>query len=228
MKKKKVILITRPKKQAKLLAKKLAHYETIIEPLLEVKKETNIDTSVVDQCKPLAVLITSSNAVFSLSKLNLEKNILIIAVGKKTGEKIRAAGYKNVVCANSSASDLECLAIKILDIKKGPVLYLSGNKVTLDLAKSLNSKGFDAVRINVYKTTYKTELSKTTIQKIRDKSIDEVLIYSLHTGAIFYHLLLKYNLLEYCFDVKLLCLSKKILNYFAALGFNNLSLNKIQ
>jgi len=229
MKKKGLILITRPKKQAEILSKKLIAkgYKTVIEPLLKIKSNRNIDISEVDPKKILAVLITSNNAVFALSKFNLPEDILIIAVGKNTGDKIKKSGYKNVVCANNSASDLESLASQILMIKKGLVLYLSGNKVTLDLAESLNSKGFKAIRINVYETSEKSELSKNIIHKIRNNSINEILIYSLNTAEIFYNLILKHNLLEYCRDIKLSCLSKKISNYLVSKNFKNVGLTAI-
>ena len=74
------ILITRPKKQARILSSKLKNlgHKILIMPLLKIIINDQITPSLINQKKLQAVLITSSNAIQALSKLNLPKDIKLL------------------------------------------------------------------------------------------------------------------------------------------------------
>ena len=216
------ILITRPKKEAKILAEKLEKigFETVIESLFSVRKNSP------DQFyqNPQAIIVTSANACDFFKKLDLAKNTLILCVGENTKNAIIKLGFNNIIPANNSAISLYNLAIKKLSRKKGLIIYLSGKIITVDIAKKLNNKGFEAIRIIAYQTIKKTKLSASLINQIKNNQINSTTIYSKETAAIFHKLLLKHNLLEYFDKIKLLCLSKNIVLYCRQLGFRKTGL----
>jgi len=216
------ILITRPKKEAKILAKKLENigYETVIESLFSIKKESPKKF----YKNPQAIIITSSNACSFLKKLNLAKNTLILTVGENTRNASMKLGFNNIISANNSATSLYNLALKTLSSKKGLIIYLSGEIITIDIAKKLEKKGFKAIRLIAYKTVRKIKLSNSLIDQIKNNQINLAVIYSKETATTFYKLLLKHNLLEYFIKIKLLCLSKNIALYCKKLGFKKTEL----
>ena len=201
------ILLTRPLKSSQKIAKNLAHknISSLVQPLFSIIQVKNLqpETRFLQ-----AVLITSSAAVFALKKLAINLNILILTVGEKTAAAAKKLGYKNVLAANNSAALLLDLALEKLSANQGLVLYLSGEIITLDLAKELNEKDFLAEKIVVYKTVEKENFSIKTISEIQSGNIAEVWLYSKNSAKIFYKLAGKHNLLE--------CLKElKILNFFS-------------
>jgi uroporphyrinogen-III synthase len=214
----KKILLTRPKKLSKKIAKNLAkkNISSLIQPLFSVSQIKYLQP--VNQ-KLQAILITSCSAIFALKKLQIQKDILILAVGNKTALKVKKLGYKDVIFANNSAVLLLNLALEKLSRNSGLILYLSGEKITLNLAEELKNRSFLTQRIVVYKTIECQEFSLETIEEITNKNISEVWIYSKNSLEIFYKLAQKHNLLGCLNKIKILCLSQEIANLANELGF---------
>lgn len=204
------ILLTRPKRisenTAKYLSKK--NISSLIQPLFSVIKINNLKLKNVHL---QAVLITSSNAIFALKKLSIKTDTLILAVGPKTGTKVKKLGYKNILFANNSAASLLDLATKTLINNDNLVLYLCGKIITLDLARKLSDLGFTTRKIVTYKTIERRKFSQKTIDGIRSGSISEVWLYSKNSEIIFYKLAKQHNLLEYLKQIKILYLGTEII-----------------
>jgi uroporphyrinogen-III synthase len=219
------ILLTRPQKLSQKIAQNLAqkNLPSLTQPLFSVSQ--------IDNLKPInqklqAVLITSSSAVFALEKLLVKKNILVLAVGKKTALEVKKLGYKNVLIANNSAATLLDLALNKLSNNSGLVVYLSGENITLDLAGKLQEHGFDAKRIAVYKTVPSEKFATKTIDEIKNGTITEIWFYSQNSVRIFYKLAKKHNLLVCLGEIKILCLSQKVAELAKELGFLNIGIIK--
>ncbi len=177
----------------------------------------------IDNLQPInqelqAVLITSSAAVFALKKLAVKKDVLVLAVGKKTADEVKKLGYKNVLFANNSAASLLDLALNNVK-NKDLIIYLAGEKITLDLAEKLSKQNFNAQKIVVYKTIEIEKFSGTTIDEIKIGNVGEVWIYSKNSLRIFYKLAQKHNLLECLSEIKILCLSQEIAELAREIGF---------
>ena len=204
------ILLTRPTKPSQKIAKILAkkNLSSLTQPLFSVIKIKNL----LPINRPLqAVLITSSNAIFALKKLDVKKYILILAVGEKTADKIKKIGYKNVIFANNSAASLLELAKEKLSKNNGSVIYLSGEIITLDLAKKLCKQGFEAEKLVVYKAKEVENFLPETVDELRSGNISEVWIYSKNSEKIFYKLAKQHNLLECLVAIKISCPNNKII-----------------
>lgn len=215
------IILTRPRKISNSTAKMLQArgYQTIIEPLFFVKSR-NLDHNIFSDKNIQAILISSSNAVFALEKLKIQKNQLILAIGKRSAAQIQKLGYGNIIIANNSALSLLKLSEQTLRRDGGEIIYFSGEKITRDLTISLSSKGFLATRIITYETKARKSLSKQIIWEFQNKNNFKILAYSRNTVSIFFNLLKKDNLLAHCPKMKLLCFSNKISKYAKELGFN--------
>ena len=71
-------------------------------------------------------------------------------------------------------------------------------------------------------------MSDEIIAKIKNNQINQTVIYSKNTLNIFHKLLSKHNLLKYCKEIKLLCLSKEIIDSSREIGFSQSeNINKI-
>ncbi|MFT6106137.1 MAG: uroporphyrinogen-III synthase [Rickettsiales bacterium] len=220
-----MILLTRPQKSSSHIAKNLAkeNITYIIQPLFSIVETSDIQPLKIEL---QAVLITSSSAIFALKKMAIKPDVLILAVGQKTASEIKRLGYKNVIKSNNSASSLFDLSLKITSNNKGLILYLSGKKITLDLAKELRNKNFEAKRIIVYETKEIDEFEDRTIYRIKNNNISEVWIYSQNTLRIFFKLLKKHNLLEYLSILEISCFSDKIAKLAQKIGFEKTKIIK--
>ena len=196
------ILITRPQKISEKIAQDLAerNIPSLIQPLFSIVKIEDLQPL---KTNPQAILITSSSALFALEKLQIAKKTLIISVGQITSRNLKKLGYQNIITANNNAASLLEIVLEKLDQNSGEIIYLSGEIITLDLAKELQKKGFQAQRIIVYKTLEIEEFSSQTISSIKQGEISEVWLYSKNSAKIFHKLIKKHNLVEYLNRLKI-------------------------
>ena len=222
------ILLTRPQKLSQKIAQDLAkkNLSSLIQPLFSIIKLDNLQ---LPSTKLQAVIITSQNAVFALQKLGITKDILILAIGNKTALEVNKLGYSNALFANNSATSLFNLAKKTLtknNAQDDLVLYLSGEIITLDLARKLQDLGFLARRMVVYKTKESIKLLPATVDEIANGNVAEIWFYSKRTIEIFYKLAKEHNLLKYLEQIKILCFSKAMANFAKKIGFLNINIIK--
>ncbi len=219
-----MILITRNKEKSLILDQELQNkgFKTIIWPLFKViyRKISIFHTTLLKFYNIQAIIISSSNAINYLEKLKFNKNIQIFAISNKTASNLQERGYHNIKTAQNSAKSLLELT-KNNSNKKGLLLYLCGEVITENLDLELGNKGFNTKKIIAYKIQEQKYLSNEVITKIQHGEITDVTIYSKNTATIFYKLLLKHNLLEYCSKIKLLCFSDEIANHCKKIGFAN-------
>ena len=212
------ILLTRPQKISEKIANNLTkkNLSFLIQPLFSIIKINDFNLPTKD---PQAILISSFNAVFALEKLDVNQNILILAIGENTATAIKELGYSNVIFADNSSVSLLRLAQQKLDKSNGLIIYLSGQIITLDLEKELLNMDFETQRIVVYKTKEIEKFSEQTIVEITNNNISEIWIYSQNSAKIFYKLIKKYNLFEYLKQIKILSFSQHIANFTREIGF---------
>lgn len=229
---KKLTLITRDYEKSIKLAQafKDKGLSTIIFPLFRLStNKISFFSKIIFKINShnIAFAISSSNAIPYLDQVQLNKNIRIFAIGEKTAKNLEESGYKNVKFAENSVISLLEL-VKNYVSKKDSIIYLSGEIITLDLATELEKQGFNAKRIVAYKILEEENFSEEIIEKIKNNQITQAVIYSKNTLNIFYKLLSKHNLLEYCKEIKLLCLSNEIIDYSSEIGFpKSENINKI-
>lgn len=166
-----------------------------------------------------AIIITSANAIKSLIDLNIDKNIEIFSVGNMTSCELQEAGFDNIKTAkNQDALSLKELVIENYQ-KDLPILYLCGDKITLDFQKELR-----AVNIEVEKyVSYRTKKKNTLCPKLAHLNFDYILIFSKYSAQIFLEIVAQDEQLKNNFKLaKILCLSNKIADEFKNSDFKNI------
>ena len=77
-------------------------YNVITLPILKIE---NIYTKPINTLKAQAVLVTSSNGLYNLSKLSNDRSIKIFTVGSVSKKLAKKLGFKNVIdCDGDSVS----------------------------------------------------------------------------------------------------------------------------
>ena len=146
------LLVTRPEPDAERTAAALrakGHAVTIA-PLLRVEIFADAELGAGPWA---AILVTSANAAHAITahKRVAELQALpVLAVGERTADAMRAAGFADVSSAEGSASDLTKLAAARL--KHGePLLYLAGADRSSDIAADLAAQNFLVSTVVVYR-----------------------------------------------------------------------------
>ncbi|MBL6664239.1 MAG: uroporphyrinogen-III synthase [Rickettsiales bacterium] len=214
----KKILITKDQKRSKNLEGilKKYHYHVHFSPLFDVKYLNN---TITDQDFG-AVIVTSAIVVAPLTEISLDKNIRIFSVGKFTTLELKNAGFTNIKTApNQDANSLKELVIS--DYKENKeILYLCGDKITLDFKRELAEFNIKVRQYVSYQTNPRTEINKD----ICGVTFDYILIFSKNSAKIFLNLVNQNQELKDNFKLaKILCLSNKIADEFQNSDFKNIS-----
>ncbi|MCE3231924.1 MAG: putative uroporphyrinogen-III synthase [Rickettsiaceae bacterium] len=202
--KKPYALITRPLEDAKITAQQLAAMgiDSFIEPLLVVE-------NIVASCQlPVSgILITSSNAVRSLSKI--DKAIPIIAVGEHTAAVAKEFGFTFVEHADGDVDNLvEYVTAKYKPYDK--FIYACGNVTTGNLTEKLKRSNFDIEEVIVYNASAIENFSSECLSSLKQKAFGIVLLYSPRTAKIFTHLIKKGKLEASLNNTQVFCLSQNV------------------
>ena len=170
-----------------------------IEPISDV---------VADVAEVQAILLTSANAVPALSEA--AKRLPVFAVGAATAAAARGAGCKAVVSAGGAGEDLARLVAKRCRPDGGALLHLSGEQVQAEPAASLVAAGFALRRQPVYRAVAAGALAPGTIEAIRRREVDAVLLLSPRTARTFVALVGRHGL-EACLGATAaICLSAAV------------------
>jgi uroporphyrinogen-III synthase len=130
--------------------------------------------------------LTSANALRALTargQLERYRELKVYAVGDRTAEAARTAGFASVVSAGGDLGDLaDLLAHSRLT---GPVLYPAAKHQSGDLAKSLAPFGVMVVTARVYEMIETAELPDELLAALAGGEIGAALFYSRRTAETF-------------------------------------------
>ena len=220
IKKKQVVLVTRPDEEGLELANELKTIgiEPLLEPMLIVE---NLPVDDLSYDKTQAYIITSANSIKALLKLKPDMKIPLFAVGNASAIVARKSGFKTVYSADGDADDLAKLVDDILNPSEGDLLYISGKTQSGDLFKKLSSLGFGCSEVVVYETIPRKSLSPATVVAIKSDQVDTILLYSSKTAEVLIKLIRKSRLVRHCTKITVICLSKGIANVAKSLNWYN-------
>lgn len=180
------LLVTRPQPDAARTAAALAAlgHETMIAPLLEAE----LLPPPADLLSPAAVLVTSINAVRAIAAwpaARLPRDRPLLAVGDRTADAARAAGFADIRSAAGDAGALAALAGETLDPGAGPLLYPAADRPAGDLAGLLRRSGFTVIELAAYRMAPVTRLPDAVAAALESGALDGVLLYSRRTAMVF-------------------------------------------
>ena len=159
-----------------------------------------------------AILITSTNSLYYLSKLYKERNIKVFTVGSSSYKLAKKLGFKNVIdCAGDSVKMLNVVIEKTTK-KSGSLLYLGAKEVSVDLTGVLENLGYNIKRYVVYKSREVKVPNKNFFNLIKLKKISWIVLLSRKGAANFSKLFLNKFSINYFKYIKFACLSENVSN----------------
>jgi uroporphyrinogen-III synthase len=185
------ILVTRPQPDsaATALALRARGFEVLAAPVLRFEAVLFQDDS---DTRYGAVIVTSANALRAAEGqpgLTRLKKLPLFAVGERTAEAARDAGFQNVVSADGDASalrDLMALSLHTTTLNKtGTVLYLAGADLARDLAAELGERGFNVVTQTTYRMAPIRSLPLEVCDAFAANQVEAVLHYSRRSARAF-------------------------------------------
>ncbi|MFN7037997.1 MAG: uroporphyrinogen-III synthase [Alphaproteobacteria bacterium] len=217
-----MILITRPRFDAELLAIKLNSLSLnyIIEPIMDIKFYSNFQNDLRYYLnRTNIIIITSKNSLRAAWKF-IPKNSILNIVGEKTAEYARELGFNNISIV---ANDVNSLVKNIINqyAKNTGFIYLSGKITTIDLVKTLASQNFNIYKLVTYEAVPIKTFSKEAIDSFEKNLIDIVLFFSEKTAEYFLNLAMNSNLVEKLGNINAITISQKVTNTLSGVKWKN-------
>jgi uroporphyrinogen-III synthase len=191
-------------------------------PTLKIKS-ANMETINIKDFN--ALVFTSSNAVKNLSIKGEKKNIKCFCVGSVTEKIARLNGFTKTISASGNVNALKNLILNTKELKKNDKLaYICGDQITLELDKELGREGFRVKKFINYFSEKITSLNDANIDLIKKYPPNVIFVYSLRSAESFNSIVANYSLAPMMTQSIVMCISKKIVDYFDKAGWKK---NKI-
>jgi len=208
------LLVTRPEPDNARTAEALRArgHDVTLAPVLRVTPETGADLG----GGPWAgVLITSANAVRAIAEHPRKWECLRVpafAVGRRSAEAARAAGFAEVVSADGNADDLAHLVAARVPARQPdhPLLWLAGEDRAGDLAGALAVHGIAVRTVVIYRAVAETALPDEARDALAGGEIDGVLHYSRRSADAFEAIAMAARIDLKSLPIKHYCLSAQV------------------
>jgi uroporphyrinogen-III synthase len=171
------VVVTRPQADAERTAAALRArgHDVLVTPLMRVEP---IAVDLDGQWSALA--ITSANAPNAIARNPARDtlvNLPLLAVGKRSAEAARQAGFTDVTSADGDVRELVRLIEASRRKSEGPVLYLAGEDRASDLVGELLERRM-AVEMRVVYRAVTMPLPESLIDALKAGEVDAVLHFS--------------------------------------------------
>ena len=218
------IILTRPLNDIENLMQDLFNlgHKIMHIPTLKIKN-ANLETINIENYN--ALIFTSSNAVKNLNVKGEKKNIKCFCVGSVTEKIARLSGFTNTISASGNVNALKNLIVNSKELKKSDNLaYICGDQITLELDKDLKKEGLKVKKFINYFSEKISSLNEANIDLIKKYPPDVIFVYSLRSAESFNSIVANYSLAPMMTQSVVMCISKKIVDFFNKAGWKN---NKI-
>jgi uroporphyrinogen-III synthase len=178
-------LVTRPEPDAERTAAALraGGHSVIVAPLLRIEAVSDAEIGTGPWA---AILVTSANAARAIAahkRFGELRAVPVLAVGERSAQAMRSAGFADVSSAEGGGSDLTRLATERL--KQGvPLLYLAGADRSGDIAADLGAQNFLVRTAVVYRAVAAGFLPRAAADALAD-GIDGVLHFSRRSAEAY-------------------------------------------
>jgi uroporphyrinogen-III synthase len=166
------------------------------------------------------VVVTSANALIGLANQAWKADVAalpVIAVGDRSAEAARAAGFATVTSAGGAVTDLAA-AVQEKCQPGQRLLYLAGADRATDLAADLAASGLVVDTCVVYRAVTATTLPEPVRAALAAGDIDGVLHYSRRTAEAYLAAAASADLTDKALAPLHFCLSQRIAEHLAAAG----------
>lgn len=213
------VLVTRPEPENERSAAQLRQrgHEAVLAPLLRMEP---LDTP-LGNGPWVAVVITSINAARAIAthpQLGRIKALPLFAVGRRSAEAARVAGFADVVSAEGDATDLVRLISGRLPHTELPLLYLAGEERAADIAAELAPEGLVVHTAVVYRAAKVASFPRDAHSELMAGTIDGVLHFSRRSAETYLQCAQAAGLLAAALAPSHFCLSRQVAEPLAAGG----------
>jgi uroporphyrinogen-III synthase len=214
------LLLTRPEPDVERTAAALRArgHDVVVMPLLRIEPLRDVELGAGPWG---AVLLTSANACRALAAHKSFAQVVgrpAFAVGARTAEAARAAGFAEVVSADGDVAALTRLVASRLADKSLPLLYAAGETRAGDLAAALTADGFAVRMVILYRTVAAQEMAPDIRARLAAGGIDGVLHFSRRSAEAFLAVLSAAEPLSRSLKIQHYCLSPQVAAPLAAAG----------
>tara|TARA_B100001063_G_scaffold223652_1_gene231043 strand:- start:275 stop:973 length:699 start_codon:yes stop_codon:yes gene_type:complete len=155
------------------------------------------------------IIFTSANAIKFFDLVKIDKNINCFCVGNATERKARSLGFQNTIAAEGNVMSLKELILQNYDSREKPILYVSGETISIDLDQQLVNEGIKVERIINYRANHIEKFDENFVKNLKSKIPEVVYIYSQNSALSFLKFI-KINQSEKLWmNTNLMCISEK-------------------
>lgn len=224
------VLVTRPQAGAGRTVARLSAsgFEAIALPLTQTKAlpppltlpskgGSNVSESPFPS-SGAAVAVTSANGVRHAPPQLMASlaHLPCYAVGGRTAEAARAAGFSTVLEGPGDATGLAAAIAEHL--ARGPVVYLCGKVRFPAFEQKLAAAGIDVVPLETYDTVPLAYDSEEVVSLLGGRPVDRVLLYSVSAAQALAELAARPALAQLVGNATLMCLSERVAAVFRSRG----------
>ncbi len=202
------ILLTRSLEDSSemiLKFKSLGHQVSHL-PLLTIEKINHDKIKFSDYG---GIIFTSANAVKFLDFNKLDKNILCFCVGNITEKKARSTGFQNTIAAEGNVSNLKELILQNYETKNKPLLYISGEMISVNLDQQLSDEGYKVKRVINYKVNQNRIFDENFVEELKANIPDMVYVYSQNSASSFLNFIKIHQTENIWMNTNLMCIGEK-------------------
>ena len=218
------ILITRPLIDSENLMEKLFSigHKILHIPTLKISSK-NMEPINPDDFN--AFIFTSANAARNLKLSNQHRKTFCFCVGSITEKIVRQLGFQNTFSAGGTVNALKNLLLNSNQLdEKSKIVYFCGDNISYDLDTDLKKEGYNVKKIINYSAEKITDLSDENKKIIENNVPDLIFIYSLRSAQSFDEISKNYSLYPLMTGSTVMCISKKVANFFKATGWKKVEL----
>jgi uroporphyrinogen-III synthase len=182
------VLVTRPAPDSEATAEALRRrgFEPMLAPML-------VFQAMPFQIEPSrdfrGLILTSTNALRAIADHPLPRlqGLPVFAVGARTAQAAREAGFRDIRAAEGDAASLRELIAASAPERRGvaPLLYLCATDVSRDLGGELGLRGINVVAIPVYRMVLLDDFTESVRAAFARQAIEAVLHYSRRSALAF-------------------------------------------
>lgn len=201
------VVVTRPQADSERTAAALEvlGHEVLVAPLMRVELVA-IDLAGTWS----AIVITSANALPAIpATADGVKTLPVFAVGDRSAEAARRAGFAEVSSANGDIKDLVRLVAARAAGAKAPLLYLAGEDRSGDLVAQLAAHGIDVEMKVAYRIVAEV-FPPVLAAALESGDVDAVLHFSRRSAELFVEGARSSGVAGPAEDVRHLCLSSQV------------------
>jgi uroporphyrinogen-III synthase len=204
------VLVTRPEPGAAATASRLAAagFEPVVLPLTGTRPLEPAEAADADAFD--AVVATSGAALRHAPPELLRRlcHLPLFAVGERTAEAARAAGFAQATSAGGDSLTLAGHVARSLPAGSR-LAYLCGRVRTGSLAERLRREGFAVTVVETYDTLPVERSGEEVAEALSGRPVDAVLLYSANVAVLFARLLAARETGPLLRQARLLCISRR-------------------